>query len=171
MSAACPSLDGLLEDEESLNYNEPENVSVATMRSIIGLSDESKDLLLKSSLYAFSVSSPCPSVESLRLSHDTICRTISCDTFGTAQLTLGLGMGRCAVINMANEYNCVGGFERSWGSQEESLFHRSTLGYNLWPHRRTDDTRIKFVDDFLPRQEAYYPLTECGGIYPQCGST
>ena len=71
-----------------------------------------------------------------------------------------------AVLNMANEYNCGGGFCSIHGSQEEYLFRNTSLSASLWPHRRSTDQRWPQGSDLLGcAEEAYYPLTECGGIY------
>lgn len=80
---------------------------------------------------------------------------------------------RPAVLNFAHGYNCGGGFEHAGGSQEEDLFRKTSLFLSLWPHRRVDDgpgvlARGMWIGDFdaaLPRQEAFYPHAECGGIF------
>eukprot|EP01038_Epipyxis_sp_PR26KG_P012708 gene12708-17044_t len=80
-----------------------------------------------------------------------------------------------AVLNMANSYNCGGGFCTSRGSQEEYIFRNSTLVCSLWPHRRPDDVRWEVAEEVIPRDvqengiaNAFYPLTDCGGIYSPC---
>jgi uncharacterized protein (TIGR02452 family) len=71
-----------------------------------------------------------------------------------------------AVLNMANEYNCGGGFCTVTGSQEEYLFRNTTLSASLWPHRRSTDERWPEGSELLGRSEpVYYPFTECGGVY------
>ena len=91
---------------------------------------------------------------------------------GTAELdsfAAGIALKRAGfcpvVLNMANEYNCGGGWCDKRGSQEEALFRVSTLPLSLWPHRRVKDNRFGQYDQHLTRAEAFYPWTECGVIY------
>merc|ERR1719454_2420976 len=78
-----------------------------------------------------------------------------------------------ALLNFAHGYNCGGGFEHAGGSQEEDIFRKTSLFLSLWPHRRVDDgpgvlKRGMWIGDYdepLPRKEAFYPHTECGGVY------
>ncbi len=74
-----------------------------------------------------------------------------------------------AVLNMANEYNCGGGFDSVRGSQEEYLFRNSSLAASLWPHRRVQDNRWSTGSELLGcSQDSFYPITACGGIYSPC---
>eukprot|EP00656_Telonema_subtile_P048288 TRINITY_DN5709_c0_g1_i2.p1 TRINITY_DN5709_c0_g1~~TRINITY_DN5709_c0_g1_i2.p1 ORF type:complete len:297 (-),score=47.84 TRINITY_DN5709_c0_g1_i2:300-1190(-) len=73
---------------------------------------------------------------------------------------------RPAVLNMANEYNCGGGFERTRGSQEEYLFRNTTLVASLWPRRREDDQREWSGAEVLSeRLEPIYPFGPTTGVY------
>ena len=70
------------------------------------------------------------------------------------------------VLNMANQFNCGGGFDSQIGSQEEHIFHNSTLAASLWPHRREDDLRWPAGSDIIKRrQPPFYPFGEYGGVY------
>lgn len=97
---------------------------------------------------------------------------IDLGTVEAAELLCSRGF-RPAVLNFAHGYNCGGGFEHTDGSQEEDIFRKTSLFLSLWPHRRTDDGAgvlrrgmwIGDFDDALPRKEAFYPHTDCGGIY------
>lgn len=84
------------------------------------------------------------------------------------QLVVGpAGCRRVGILNMANEWNCGGGFERMGGSQEEYLFRRTSIGMSLWPHRMIDDERWRNGCAKLPAptpDTEYYPLTEAGGV-------
>ena len=52
------------------------------------------------------------------------------------------------------------------GSQEEYLFHNTSLSASLWPHRRRDDERWSEGSALLGRSsDPFYPLSQCGGIY------
>ena len=80
--------------------------------------------------------------------------------------------GRPSVLNMANAYNCGGGFCSHNGSQEEYLFRNTTLAASLWPYRRIGDERWTEAATLLPRQgsedttsSTIYPFTECGGVF------
>eukprot|EP00658_Telonema_sp_P-2_P061311 TRINITY_DN50021_c0_g1_i1.p1 TRINITY_DN50021_c0_g1~~TRINITY_DN50021_c0_g1_i1.p1 ORF type:complete len:223 (-),score=52.02 TRINITY_DN50021_c0_g1_i1:313-981(-) len=71
-----------------------------------------------------------------------------------------------AVLNMANGYNCGGGFERGVGSQEEYLFRNSTLSASLWPRRRAGDEREWSGRELLAGEtESVYPFSPTTGIY------
>jgi uncharacterized protein (TIGR02452 family) len=73
------------------------------------------------------------------------------------------------VLNMANAYNCGGGFDGPRGSQEEYLIRNTSLIASLWPHRRSDDVRWPEGNILFPdtagEAAVYYPLTNCGVIY------
>lgn len=98
--------------------------------------------------------------------------TMDMGTVDAAELLCRQGF-RPAVLNFAHGYNCGGGFEHAGGSQEEDIFRKTSLFLSLWPHRRVDDgpgvlARGMWIGDFdeiLDRKEAFYPHTECGGIY------
>jgi len=80
---------------------------------------------------------------------------------------------RPVLLNFAHGFNCGGGFEHAGGSQEEDIFRKTSLFLSLWPHRREDDgpgvlARGMWIGDFdnaLARKAAFYPHSECGGIY------
>lgn len=81
------------------------------------------------------------------------------------------GPSRVAVLNMANEWNCGGGWERTGGSQEEYLFRRTSLAASLWPRRRVDDDRWSLGSRTMGRAvnaagvpDVFYPFTECAAI-------
>mmetsp|Transcript_70898 Transcript_70898/g.129729 ORF Transcript_70898/g.129729 Transcript_70898/m.129729 type:complete len:402 (-) Transcript_70898:68-1273(-) len=102
----------------------------------------------------------------------TIQCTLDMGTVNAAELLCRQGF-RPAVMNFAHGYNCGGGFEHAGGSQEEDIFRKTSVFLSLWPHRRVDDgpgvlARGMWIGDFdeqLDRKEAFYPHTECGGIY------
>lgn len=77
------------------------------------------------------------------------------------------GNDRPLVLNMANSYNCGGGFSGIYGSQEEYIFRNSSLVASLWPHRRRDDNRWEEGRHLFPHRDEliYYPFTNCGGAY------
>ena len=157
-------LSAISPDPEGTTNIDPGSIAKASMLSLISLPEDVKEKLQEVEFYNFTRQDCCP-VWDKQGTYDTKFGAINWDTLETAKIVNDCNLGRVAVLNMANEWNCGGGFERTWGSQEEMLFRRSSIGFNLWPYRRRDDNRIPEIDKDIPRRESKYPLTECGGIY------
>lgn len=69
--------------------------------------------------------------------HDTVITVDNLDCVRAAMdLVTKHKCKRVGILNMANEWNVGGGFERVGGSQEEYLFRATSLCLSLWPHRR-----------------------------------
>jgi len=122
--------------------------------------------------FSWTMAEPPPEATPCESDSHTVASTVNLDTVEAIELLCAQGL-RPAALNFAHEYNCGGGFEHSDGSQEEDLFRKTSCFLSLWPHRRSDDGPgvlargiwIGEYDEALPRKEAYYPHTECGGIY------
>lgn len=161
------TLNAIQDDLPKTKYTHPDSIAKASICAAAQMDKTLREPLETVFEYRYtkpSGNSPCPTFE-VKEPVNTITATIESDSFEAAKLIKDIGLGKPAVLNMANEYNCGGGFTSSWGSQEECLFRRSTLAFNLWPHRRTDDERFPELDKILPRQNTLYPLSECGGLY------
>ena len=115
-------------------------------------------------LYRYTKNEPAPEPTPEMRCTDCLRCTAQLDSFAAGMMLKNYGFNP-VVLNMANEFNCGGGWCDKKGSQEEALFRASSLPLSLWPHRRADDDRLAEYDQHLPRAEAYYPLTECGVIY------
>jgi len=154
-------------DPPGTKYTSPESIAEAGFVAICELPEEDRQIFAETKYYPYARTSPAPAPTQDQKGQTTLMGTVSLDSFEAARAILQHrpDTGRPLVLNLANEYNCGGGFHHGWGSQEECLFRRSTLFYNLWPHRRTDDSRWPDLNSMQARQEAYYPLTDCGGIY------
>jgi hypothetical protein len=105
---------------------------------------------------------------------NTVLVTIQRDCVEAAQQLVQNGF--CpALLNAAHGYNCGGVFDTG-ESREADIFRKTSLFLSLWPHRRKDDGPgvqqrgmwIGEYDEILPRKEAFYEHTECGGIYSPC---
>lgn len=96
---------------------------------------------------------------------ERVTQVVVCDMTTTEAVWAVNGMGRSppppsspdpqpsrvCFLNLANGYNCGGGFERIAGSQEEDLFHTTSLAASLWPVRRRDDDRWPQGDEVIAR--------------------
>lgn len=116
--------------------------------------------------FDYSREKPAPPVEAEPSSIDTKFVVIEEDCVDVGiDLAKTYGGAQVGVLNMANEWNCGGGFERTSGSQEEYLFRRTSCAVSLWPHRRTGDERWRNGCRLLGRAErSFYQLTEAGGV-------
>lgn len=119
--------------------------------------------------YDFTRSKLAPAIEG-RDAPEAACVTVDMDTVQAAEMLCQYG--HCpAVLNFAAGTNCGGAFDHGRGSQEEDVFRKTSLVMSLWPHRSVREPHsrrgrwIGTFDDQLERKEAWYPHTECGGIY------
>lgn len=145
-----------------------------TIEFLLSLPEEERRKMEMAIEYKFTMKSPAPKFQGSQ----------SAMKPSVVQLTLNMGSVeaaiylcqqnlRPAILNFAHSYNCGGGFEHVGGSQEEDIFRKTSAFLSLWPHRRADDgpgvlnrgTWIGDFDETLPRKGAFYPHTECGGIY------
>jgi len=152
-----------------------------TIDWLLDLPKEERRTMENAVEYKFTMDSPAPPLSTRHVSLDwklNAC-TVVAPTLQALELVVRRGWPKCAraakwaVLNFAHGYNCGGGFEHAHGSQEEDLFRHTSLFLSLWPHRREDDGPgvlarglwIGHYDPTLPRKEAWYPHTNCGGIY------
>lgn len=153
--------------------SKPEVHMREVIRFLLSLPLEQREVLELAENYGFTMARPAapwPSVAA-RKGATPSC-TWEGDTVACARMLAGLGV-RVAMLNFAHGYNCGGGFEHAAGSQEEAIFRASSVFLSLWPHRREDDgpgvlKRGLWIGDFdgqLPRKEAFYEHSQCGGIY------
>lgn len=128
---------------------------------LTSLPPELQQELARAEYQAFSRSSPAPPLppsEPLA----TLLATVELDSFVAGMLLARIGCTP-AVMNMANESHCGGAWTHCRGSQEECLFHRSSLPLSLWPRRTSDDTRLYGL---LPlADDNFYPFSEAGVVY------
>lgn len=153
--------------------SKPEAHMREVIRFLLSLPPEQREPLELAENYGFTMACPAPPWPSVAARK---AATQSCtwegDTVACAKMLAGLGL-RVAMLNFAHGYNCGGGFEHAAGSQEEAIFRSSSLFLSLWPHRRQDDGPgvlkrglwIGEFDEQLPRKEAFYEHSQCGGIY------
>lgn len=139
------------------------------VESLLGLPTEVRDELSVAFYHPFTRESPAPpstELEARAAQGPARLVTVGLGTLETGALLAGVGC-QPAVLNMANEYNCGGGWCAGFGSQEEELFWSSTLPLSLWPLRRSDDDRLDAFAERWPRsaEGALYPLSEAGVIY------
>jgi len=144
-----------------------------TIQWLLQLPEQERALMECAENHTFSCDDPAPewtSDDDAAQSADCVCL----DMFSVEATVLLANIGcRPALLNFAHGYNCGGGFEHSSGSQEEDIFRKSSIFLSLWPHRRADDGPgvlsrgmwIGAFDESLPRKEAFYEHTACGGIY------
>jgi len=146
-----------------------EPIGIAVSSILIGFESppEIRERLGQCNYYPFDESNPAPNLPEPNTRYETHLHTVELDTLEAATLISKYVPGeRPFAVNMANEWNCGGGFATGWGSQEEDLFRRSTLGYSLWPYRRVDDDRLESQLAQIPRAETpHYPFTVFGGVY------
>eukprot|EP00927_Polykrikos_kofoidii_P036676 TRINITY_DN30960_c0_g1_i1.p1 TRINITY_DN30960_c0_g1~~TRINITY_DN30960_c0_g1_i1.p1 ORF type:complete len:300 (+),score=54.59 TRINITY_DN30960_c0_g1_i1:46-945(+) len=153
----------------------PERHMRETIDWLLQLPEEERALMESSREYRFTSDVPAPGLapsEGQLPVTTPLLTTLNDGSLQAVELLSRSGL-RPAVLNFAHSYNCGGGFEHSGGSQEENIFRNSSLFLSLWPHRRRDDgpgvlARGQWIgeyDDVLPRKEAFYPHSDCGGIY------
>lgn len=116
--------------------------------------------------FDYSREKPAPAVETEPSMTNTKFVVVEQDCVDVGiELAKTYGGSQVGVLNMANEWNCGGGFERTSGSQEEYLFRRTSCAVSLWPRRRDGDERWTIGCRLLGREErSFYQLTEAGGI-------
>jgi hypothetical protein len=99
---------------------------------------------------------------------------VDCDCLLRAkQLVESKLFNNVSVLNMANEWNCGGGWSVMRGSQEEYIFRNSTLPFSLWKRRqekqdgfRPWEAGTKVLGPALSDpKERWYPFQPYGGIY------
>jgi len=145
-----------------------------TIEWLLALPDEERLRMELAEDCRFTRSSPAPPLQQEFPGQQVVVvpALLSAGTVEAGVLLQQLGL-RPVLLNFAHGYNCGGGFEHSGGSQEEDIFRKTSLFLSLWPHRREDDgpgvlARGMWIGDFddaLARKTAFYPHSECGGIY------
>lgn len=152
----------------------PERVMRQTIEWLLALPEEERLQMERAEDCHFTRTSPAPQLQgNFQGRHGTVApATLSAGTVEAGALLQQIGL-RPVLLNFAHGFNCGGGFEHSGGSQEENIFRNTSLFLSLWPHRREDDgpgvlARGMWIGDFdnvLARKAAFYPHSECGGIY------
>eukprot|EP00927_Polykrikos_kofoidii_P070626 TRINITY_DN6703_c0_g1_i2.p1 TRINITY_DN6703_c0_g1~~TRINITY_DN6703_c0_g1_i2.p1 ORF type:complete len:696 (-),score=109.17 TRINITY_DN6703_c0_g1_i2:172-2259(-) len=143
-----------------------------TMTWLVKLPAQERALMEEAVNYTFTRSDPAPQVSSRRFAIQTACVMIDERSVEAAVFFAERGH-RLALLNFASGFNCGGGFDHKRGTQEEDIFRKTSVVLSLWPHRRSDDgagvrRRGRWIGEFdkqLQRKKAWYPHTECGGIY------
>lgn len=122
--------------------------------------------LKQAEYFPFKEGSEAPQTyEYRKIANTTKCSVKEVDMIVLARdIFLSSGKPAC-ILNCANSYNVGGGFHRTTGSQEEYLFRNTTLVASLWPRRRLDDSRCPELEEIVPRDNVFYPLTIYGGVY------
>eukprot|EP00927_Polykrikos_kofoidii_P037719 TRINITY_DN31931_c0_g1_i2.p1 TRINITY_DN31931_c0_g1~~TRINITY_DN31931_c0_g1_i2.p1 ORF type:complete len:339 (-),score=54.50 TRINITY_DN31931_c0_g1_i2:67-1083(-) len=161
-------------DAPGLHLSPAERMMRETMDWVLQLPEEERALMEVAKNYPFTTKNPAPRFVSAGSRHSgkPLLTTLNDGSMEAVELLHRLGL-RPAVLNFAHGHNCGGGFEHAGGSQEEDIFRKSSAFLSLWPRRRTDDGPgvlargmwIGEYDDLLSRKDAFYPHTECGGIY------
>eukprot|EP00413_Alexandrium_margalefii_P022605 CAMPEP_0204569004 /NCGR_PEP_ID=MMETSP0661-20131031/37502_1 /ASSEMBLY_ACC=CAM_ASM_000606 /TAXON_ID=109239 /ORGANISM="Alexandrium margalefi, Strain AMGDE01CS-322" /LENGTH=315 /DNA_ID=CAMNT_0051577067 /DNA_START=34 /DNA_END=981 /DNA_ORIENTATION=- len=132
------------------------------LAELLALPEELRVGLAQAEYQAFSLSYPAPAPCASPKTPQPLLCTVELDTLTAGAALAALGL-RPVALNMANERNCGGIWTHMRGSQEECLFHSSSLPLSLWPHRRAADGRLPGLP--LARGSPFYPLSEAGIIY------
>lgn len=149
----------------------PEQTMKRTMDLLLSLPEAEQIEMSKAENFPFTMEEPAPTLR--RGERNTVVRVSPVGTLEAMQEAVKLGATSPVVLSFAHGYNAGGGFEHHGGSQEETLWRRTSLFLSIWPHRRADDGAcvlrrgrwIGYYDDCLPRREAFYPMEECSAIY------
>eukprot|EP00746_Dinoflagellata_sp_MGD_P160702 gnl/MRDRNA2_/MRDRNA2_87577_c0_seq1.p1 gnl/MRDRNA2_/MRDRNA2_87577_c0~~gnl/MRDRNA2_/MRDRNA2_87577_c0_seq1.p1 ORF type:complete len:407 (-),score=67.68 gnl/MRDRNA2_/MRDRNA2_87577_c0_seq1:124-1275(-) len=150
----------------------PEVKMRETIELLLSLPEVEQSKMEMAKEYRFTRKSPAPACPPSHGSEKPVMVTINRGTVEAVAALCKCNM-RPAILNFAHSYNCGGGFEHTGGSQEEDIFRKTSVFLSLWPHRRSDDGPgvlrrgmwIGSFDEALPRKKAFYPHTECGGVY------
>lgn len=140
----------------------PEAISL--MEQLFSLPTEQRELLSVCYSYPYSREHPAPTLAAAPSGASTVFCTLELDSFEAARVLVEAGWSP-AVLNMANEWNCGGGWCDVSGSQEEDLFRASSLALSLWPRRRPEDRRFPEIKDRLPRADPLYPWSEAQALF------
>eukprot|EP00931_Biecheleriopsis_adriatica_P077461 TRINITY_DN51026_c0_g1_i1.p1 TRINITY_DN51026_c0_g1~~TRINITY_DN51026_c0_g1_i1.p1 ORF type:complete len:318 (+),score=58.58 TRINITY_DN51026_c0_g1_i1:120-1073(+) len=154
----------------------PEQSMYETIKYLLSLPEEEQQKMEQATTFDFSMERPAPRQKPRTPVETPLCVTLNTGCIEALELLCRPLPGRQlqpAALSFAHGYNCGGGFEHAGGSQEEAIFRNSSIFLSLWPHRRTDDgpgvlARGMWIGEFdhqLPRKEAFYPHSRCGGIY------
>jgi len=152
----------------------PERTMRQTIEWLLALPEEERLQMELAEDCRFTRTSPAPPLQrtNRRQRGVVVPTTLSAGAVEAGVLLSRLGL-RPVLLNFAHGFNCGGGFEHAGGSQEEDIFRKTSLFLSLWPHRREDDgpgvlARGMWIGEFdsaLARKAAFYPHSECGGIY------
>eukprot|EP00747_Dinoflagellata_sp_TGD_P168858 gnl/TRDRNA2_/TRDRNA2_196259_c0_seq1.p1 gnl/TRDRNA2_/TRDRNA2_196259_c0~~gnl/TRDRNA2_/TRDRNA2_196259_c0_seq1.p1 ORF type:complete len:310 (+),score=57.82 gnl/TRDRNA2_/TRDRNA2_196259_c0_seq1:62-991(+) len=162
------------EDVDLARLSSAERAMWDTISWVLKLPDEEHKPMERADSFSFTMQSPAPASPERDSAGASapLFATLDMGSVQAAALLCEL-KEMPAVLNFAHGFNCGGGFDHAPGSQEEDIFRKTSLFLSLWPHRRSDDgpgvlKRGKWIghfDRYLPRKDAFYPHTECGGIY------
>eukprot|EP00928_Gymnodinium_smaydae_P027635 TRINITY_DN21303_c0_g1_i1.p1 TRINITY_DN21303_c0_g1~~TRINITY_DN21303_c0_g1_i1.p1 ORF type:complete len:398 (-),score=44.20 TRINITY_DN21303_c0_g1_i1:279-1472(-) len=139
---------------------------------LLKLPADERERMMRATEYTYTMTDPAP-LWRPSVTYDSRIAFISVNGVSAARELLKLGL-RPALLNIAtNEFDCGGAFDQSCHSEETTLFGATSTFLSLWPHRSSDDganaqNRHEWIgqfDDELDRSKAFYPLSECGGIY------
>eukprot|EP00747_Dinoflagellata_sp_TGD_P023026 gnl/TRDRNA2_/TRDRNA2_129499_c0_seq2.p1 gnl/TRDRNA2_/TRDRNA2_129499_c0~~gnl/TRDRNA2_/TRDRNA2_129499_c0_seq2.p1 ORF type:complete len:620 (+),score=96.53 gnl/TRDRNA2_/TRDRNA2_129499_c0_seq2:42-1901(+) len=161
-------------DHAGVDLSPIEKEMRATIVCLLSLPAEERRRMEVAENHSFTLAKPAPRLgDQPRKVQRTLCASfLQLDSLEVTELLCRKGF-KPALLSCANRHRCGGRFDQEAGSQEEMVFRNTSLFLSLWPHRGQGDQsgaseRGKWIGDFdedLPRQDAFYPQTVCGGIY------